>query len=103
MATPEPQDTTVNAPTAPEADEAEFLAAMGRHVREARERRGMARKILSQNANVSERYLAQLEAGEGNASVLLLRNVARALGMPMTELLDQRENPVEQRLIRRFL
>jgi XRE family aerobic/anaerobic benzoate catabolism transcriptional regulator len=103
MATPEPQDTTVNAPTAPEADEAEFLAAMGRHIREARERRGMARKILSQNANVSERYLAQLEAGEGNASVLLLRNVARALGVPMTDLLERRENSVEQRLIRRFL
>jgi XRE family aerobic/anaerobic benzoate catabolism transcriptional regulator len=63
----------------------------------------MARKALSHAAGVSERYLAQLEGGEGNASVLLLRNVARALGMPMTELLDQRENPVEQRLIRRFL
>jgi len=86
-----------------EADDAEFLAAMGRHVREARERRGMARKAISHVAGVSERYLAQLEAGEGNASVLLLRNVARALGMPLTELLDPRDNSVEQRLIRRFL
>ena len=63
----------------------------------------MARKVLSQNAGVSERYLAQLEAGEGNASVLLLRNVARALGVAMTDLLERRENSVEQRLIRRFL
>ena len=85
------------------ADDADFLIAMGRHVREARERRGMARKGLSQSAGVSERYLAQLEAGEGNASVLLLRNVARALGLRVTELLDPRENSVEQRLIRRFL
>jgi XRE family aerobic/anaerobic benzoate catabolism transcriptional regulator len=85
------------------ADDARFLAAMGREVRAARERRGMARKVLSQTADVSERYLAQLEAGEGNASVLLLRSVARALGVPMTELLDHPENPVEQRLIRRFL
>src|SRR4030095_8355655 len=61
---------------------------MGRTVREIRERGGMARKVLSQKAGVSERYLAQLEAGEGNASVLLLRNVARALGMPVTELID---------------
>ena len=76
---------------------------MGRHVREARERRGMARKVLSQNAGVSERYLAQLEAGEGNASVLLLRSVARALGVSVTELLDPHESSVEQRLIRRFL
>ena len=83
--------------------DAAFLATMGKNVREARERRGMARKVLSQTANVSERYLAQLEAGDGNASVLLLRNVARALAMPLTELLDNRENSVEQRLIRRFL
>jgi XRE family aerobic/anaerobic benzoate catabolism transcriptional regulator len=84
-------------------DDAAFLAAMGRHVREARKRRGMARRQLSESANVSERYLAQLEAGAGNASVLLLRNVARALGMQVTELLDHREASVEQRLIRRFL
>jgi XRE family aerobic/anaerobic benzoate catabolism transcriptional regulator len=84
-------------------DDAEFLAAMGRHVREARERRGLARKAISQGAGVSERYLAQMEAGEGNASVLLLRSVARALEMPLTELLDARESSVEQRLIRRFL
>src|SRR6266487_6326773 len=83
-----------------DADDTEFLAAMGRRVREARERQGMARKALSQNAGVSERYLAQLEAGDGNASVLLLRSVARALGMPLTDLIDQRDNSVEQRLIR---
>jgi XRE family aerobic/anaerobic benzoate catabolism transcriptional regulator len=93
------------APQAPEerGDDAEFLAAMGRRVRDARERRGMARKVLSQSAGVSERYLAQLEAGEGNASVLLLRSVARALGLPLTDLIDGTGNPVEQRLIRRFL
>ncbi len=100
---PDQRDSPVSAADSHAGEDAEFLAAMGKQVRAARERRGMARKILSQNAGVSERYLAQLEAGEGNASVLLLRNVARALGMPMTELLDQRENPVEHRLIRRFL
>jgi XRE family aerobic/anaerobic benzoate catabolism transcriptional regulator len=81
----------------------EFLAAMGRNVRELRERRGMARKALSHGAGVSERYLAQLEAGEGNASVLLLRNVAKALGVALPDLVSGRESSVEQRLIRRFL
>jgi XRE family aerobic/anaerobic benzoate catabolism transcriptional regulator len=101
---PDPRDPAAPPTAAVPADaDAEFLGAMGRQVRAARERRGMARKVLSQQAGVSERYLAQLEAGEGNASVLLLRSVARALGMPMTELIDPRENPVEQRLIRRFL
>ncbi len=103
MAAAEHKEASSPALTAHDADDAEFLAAMGRRVREARERRGMARKVLSQNAAVSERYLAQLEGGDGNASVLLLRSVARALGMPLTELIDQRENSVEQRLIRRFL
>jgi len=91
------------APSANNSDDADFLAAMGRHAREARERRGMARKAISQNAGVSERYLAQLEAGEANASVLLLRSVARALDLPLTELLDPRESSVEQRLIHRLL
>jgi XRE family transcriptional regulator, aerobic/anaerobic benzoate catabolism transcriptional regulator len=90
-------------PAEPDTGDAGFLAALGRHVREARERRGMARKAVSQAAGVSERYLAQLEGGEGNASVLLLRNVARALGLHVTELIDARETSVEQRLIRRFL
>jgi XRE family aerobic/anaerobic benzoate catabolism transcriptional regulator len=81
-------ETEALLPSAPELGDVEFLAAMGRKVREIRERGGMARKVLSQKAGVSERYLAQLEAGEGNASVLLLRNVARALGMPVAELID---------------
>ena len=84
-------------------DDAAFLTAMGKQVRDARRRRGMARKQLSREANVSERYLAQLEGGTGNASILLLRNVARALGIPVTELLDHRDASVEQRLVRRFL
>jgi XRE family transcriptional regulator, aerobic/anaerobic benzoate catabolism transcriptional regulator len=89
--------------SAPETADAAFLAAMGRQVREARERRGLARRALAQAANVSERYLAHLESGDGNASVLLLRHVAQALGVPMTELLDPRERSPEERLIRRFL
>jgi XRE family aerobic/anaerobic benzoate catabolism transcriptional regulator len=103
MATQAQREAPHRAAAEPRADDTEFLAAMGRRVRVARERRGMARKVLSQNAGVSERYLAQLEAGEGNASVLLLRSVARALGMPLSELVDGTERPVERRLIQRFL
>lgn len=81
----------------------EFLVAVGRRVREVREQRGMARKALSRAADVSERYLAQLEAGEGNASIVLLRRIAIALGVWITDLLDGGERSVEQRLIARFL
>jgi XRE family aerobic/anaerobic benzoate catabolism transcriptional regulator len=66
-----------------------FLAVLGERVREARARRGMSRKSLAQDSGVSERYLAQLEAGEGNASVLLLRQIAAALNLPLTDLLRE--------------
>src|SRR5438874_1786455 len=83
-------------------DDGDFLRAMGKRVREARERRGMSRRAVSEAADVSERYLAQLEGGEGNASVVLLRRVANALGLPPSELVGDNGTPVEQRLIRRF-
>lgn len=83
--------------------DAEFLQSLGKRVRHVREQRGMARKILARNADVSERYLAQLEAGEGNISVVLLRRVATALGVSLSELLNESAQSVEHRLIRRFL
>ena len=82
-------------------DSTAFLSALGRRVREGRERRGLSRKALSQEARVSERYLAQLEAGEGNVSIVLLRRVAAALGATLPDLLG--DNAPEHRLIRRFL
>ena len=85
------------------ADEA-FLHALGERVRDARARRGMTRKILARDSGVSERYLAQLESGQGNASVLLLLRVAAALNMSVTEFLQQgAEQPVELALIWQFL
>jgi XRE family aerobic/anaerobic benzoate catabolism transcriptional regulator len=90
-------------PIALHESDPDFLASLGRRVREAREQRGMARKVLSKTADVSERYLAALEAGEGNASIVLLRRVAAALGVRLADLLDSGEPVAEQRLIRRFL
>ena len=81
----------------------EFLASLGKRVREVREQRGMARNVLARSADVSERYLAALEGGEGNATVILLRRVAVALGVRLTDLLDASESAVEQRQLRRFL
>ena len=81
-----------------------FLSSLGRRVRELRNRRGMTRKQVSREADVSERHLAQLEAGEGNISVLLLQRIAEALHVPLAGLFaPQSEEPVEKRLIQRFL
>jgi len=62
--------------------EREFLLFVGTRVRELRNRRGMTRKMVAQEADVSERHLAQLESGEGNISILLLRRIAEVLSVP---------------------
>ena len=87
----------------PLESDAEFLAGLGQRVRNSREQRGMARKLLSQTAQVSERYLAALEAGEGNVSVILLRRLATALGLRLSDFFDDGHSLAEQRLIRRLL
>jgi len=69
--------------------ETEYLSQLGARVRAWRSQHGVTRKALSAACGVSERYLAQLEAGEGNISVLLLRKVARAMGVPVEELVRE--------------
>jgi XRE family aerobic/anaerobic benzoate catabolism transcriptional regulator len=58
---------------------AQFLGVLGERVRAARSRRSISRKRLAQISGVSQRYLAQIECGAGNISILLLRRVAEAL------------------------
>ena len=88
---------------APTSD-GDFLLSLGSRVRKLRNRRGMTRKMVSREADVSERHLAQLEAGEGNVSVVLLQRIATALNVSLVELFaPDGEEPVEKRLIQRFL
>ena len=68
----------------PQTSEAEdgvavLIARVGERVRRARDRKGIPRRVLSEKSGVSPRYLAQLEAGEGNISIGLLQRVATAL------------------------
>lgn len=70
-------------------DESQYLGALGERVRNLRAQRGMTRKILARDSGVSERYLALLEAGEGNVSVVLLKRIAQALNVPAIELLRE--------------
>ena len=63
-----------------------FLVALGERVRALRARRGMTRKAVSLAAEVSERHLANLEYGVGNASILVLLQVAQALQCSLAEL-----------------
>lgn len=82
----------------------DLLTFLGNRVRELRSRGGLTRKQVSQQADVSERHLAQLESGEGNISVVLLQRIARALGVPIAKLFaPQTEEATEKKLIQRFL
>lgn len=81
-----------------------FLVALGERVRSLRARKGMTRRALSLASDVSERHLANLELGVGNASVLVLRQVAQALDCQLAELLgDETATSPEWLLIRDLL
>jgi XRE family aerobic/anaerobic benzoate catabolism transcriptional regulator len=81
-----------------------YLRRLGERVRTLRNQRGMTRKALARHAKVSERYLAQLEAGLGNGSIVLLRRITRALGLPVTQLVHEGAEPaLELVLLSQFL
>ncbi len=81
-----------------------FLVALGERVRTLRSRRGMTRKAVAVAADVSERHLANLEYGTGNASILVLLQVSQALHCSLAELLgDVSTSSPEWLLIRDLL
>ncbi|MDR6534458.1 helix-turn-helix transcriptional regulator [Variovorax soli] len=101
-------DAVLNAPADPAlpAEEAKnpLLVALGERVRNLRARRGLTRKAVAQAAEVSERHLANLEYGIGNASILVLQQVATALHCSLAELVgDVTTSSPEWLLIRELL
>jgi len=101
-------DAVLTAPAdpAPPAEEAKnpLLVALGERVRNLRARRGLTRKAVAQTAEVSERHLANLEYGIGNASILVLQQVATALQCSLAELVgDITTSSPEWLLIRELL
>ena len=74
----------VKKPPAPATEP--LLIRIGERVRNLRAIRGMSRKALAKDAEVSERFLADLESGVGNASIMLLNRLADALALPLSEI-----------------
>jgi XRE family aerobic/anaerobic benzoate catabolism transcriptional regulator len=98
MATTPESGTEARRGAAP-AEEA-YLRRVGERVRLARARRGMSRKSLARASGVSERYLAELERGAGNASLLVLRQIAHALSIEAAALVsDAPERPIDLTLV----
>ncbi|KAA5611721.1 helix-turn-helix transcriptional regulator [Rhodovastum atsumiense] len=80
------------------------LQALASRLRLLRARRAMTRRALARQSRVSERYIAQLEAGTGNASLVLLHRIAAALGVPVGVLLQEvAEPPPELLPVQRLL
>jgi XRE family aerobic/anaerobic benzoate catabolism transcriptional regulator len=82
---PKPRDKAGPAPAGGDA----FAAAVGALVRSARAKRGITRRKLAEQSGASERYLAQIESGQGNPSVIILKDIADALDVPVVELLPR--------------
>lgn len=84
-------------------DRPAFLRALGERIRGERARRGMSRKLLARHAGISERYVTQLESGKGNVSILLLRQIAAALSLPLSRVLEDESPSAEMTLLHQFL
>lgn len=81
-----------------------LINRLARRVREVRKQKGLPRRVISELSGVSPRYLAQLEAGEGNISIALLERVAQALEVPIEALIARQISlePEAQRIARQF-
>jgi len=96
-------DLPVNATAGADAKDP-FLGALGERTRALRARRGLTRKGLAKAADVSERHLANVEMGVGNASVQFLRQLAQALDCSIAELVgDETASSPEWLMIRELL
>ena len=80
---PEPNGDMTETPD----PETGFLEQLGQRVRTMRALRGMSRKVLAKVSGISERYIAQLESGKGNVSIVLLRRVSNAMGAHLEDLI----------------
>lgn len=80
-----PADAALSTQTEDEA----FLARLGDRVRAWRDGRRITRKALALSSGVSERYLALLESGQGNMSILLLRQLSIAMQVPLEDLVRE--------------
>jgi XRE family aerobic/anaerobic benzoate catabolism transcriptional regulator len=81
--------TKAKSPRRSKSKDSSYLQELADRIRDGRAQRGMTRNSLAADSGVSLRFLAQLEAGEGNPSILVLRRVAAAMGFPLDVLLAE--------------
>jgi XRE family aerobic/anaerobic benzoate catabolism transcriptional regulator len=77
----------------------DYLRTLAQKIRASRAQRGMTRSALAADSGVSLRFLAQLESGQGNPSILVLRRIASAMGFPPDDLLSDDVTPSIERIL----
>lgn len=81
-----------------------FLAALGERLKLLRARRGLTRKALARLAEVSERHVANVESGVGNASIQFLRQLCMVLNCSLAEMTgDETASSADWLMIREIL
>lgn len=91
-----PNETQAEPRRGNEPAEEEYLSRIGERLRQTRSRLGMSRKVLSLASGVSERYLAEMERGAGNASLLVVRRLAAAMGVSVSDLAAEEPDRAEE-------
>src|ERR1700742_511333 len=86
--------------TEPPDPETAFLEQLGQRVRTMRALRGMSRKVLAKVSGISERYIAQLESGKGNVSIVLLRRVSNAMATHLEDLIPSADHTADWAVLR---
>jgi transcriptional regulator with XRE-family HTH domain len=81
---------TIEEAQQPQTAADDLLSSLGRRVRESRARCGLTRRAVARRSGLSERFLAQVEAGTANISVLRLNSIADALGVPLHDLVSDK-------------
>jgi XRE family aerobic/anaerobic benzoate catabolism transcriptional regulator len=91
-------------PRRADPQDAAYLRTLADKIRDARAQRGMTRNALATDSGVSLRFLAQLEVGQGNPSILVLRRIAAAMGFPPGALLsDEPPSAIDRMLLMQML
>jgi len=78
------------------AERGHLLSRVGERVRQIRSRRGMSRRVLAKQSDISERYLAEVERGAGNLSLILLQRVAHSLAVSLDTLVADGPDPAAE-------
>jgi XRE family aerobic/anaerobic benzoate catabolism transcriptional regulator len=80
-----------------------FIENLGQRIRTIRASRRMTRKVVANLSGVSERYIAQLEGGKGNISIILLRRICHAIGAHLEDMIHSVDSSSDSQIIRNLL